>query len=213
MPLSVLAVALVVVLLVTVTPLLPSGDRRRVLDKGEKVSSWYSEGGLKVGLKRLLFLFSLLLLFPKLVDVETLLMRRGFFTSSGVFSGGQFPFRDLYSIGDRDLFVAVMYIVLLFVLTATRLQYHITGKGIYYGIFPFSVISFYAWEEVVCYDLKGDGGRYTLSIWFRPPCFSPNWRIEVPKEKATQMSNYIRLRAPHFDRFKNSSRACYRKEV
>ncbi|MNE65634.1 hypothetical protein D3C80_1611310 [compost metagenome] len=88
----------------------------------------------------------------------------------------------------KEILFSIFYICILTFLINFKLHYKITDKGIYYTVFGgIFMVSFYPWDEIVCYDID----NLTVSLWVSPPIFKPDWTISISKHEFEKVNETL----------------------
>ena len=184
---------------------------KKVIEKGEIISDWVTSNGLWFTTKLFIIGLSVIFLSPKLLTVTI---------NNGGTNDEQSIIEFINSIeinfilpsqlDSGSLLFIIIYLVTVIGIINIPFKYALSTNGIFYEIPLVGIISFYAWEEIVCYDIENKRNGIVLKLWFRPPCFAPDWNISVEKKVLSQVENIMKQKSIHYNearhKLKNASK-------
>lgn len=164
---------------------------KKQTEKGDVLISWLSPNRMSIASKiTIVTLFSMLLL-PRFSSFASQphLFKMDLYSLRAYFNTLSIEFKPFNTWTDVDLLFIIGYVGILVLLVNIPVRYVVMTGGISYRILGFE-ISFYAWEEMVCFDMKSHSNAL-LMIWFDPAMSQPDWRISIPKEQVSDTSTIL----------------------
>lgn len=202
-----LIIFLTVFLIISLVQLAKLMKPPKVEEKGEILYSWTTSNGMWFTTKLFIVGLSLIFLLPKYTIVNM---------SSQAVNKTQNIIDLINSIEVTiilphqaflgDMIFVIIYLVIIIGLINIPFKYHLSSNGVFYEVPFIGIISFYVWEEIICYDIERKHGSIYLKIWFRPPCFAPDWFIKVDEKSVKNVEQIFKRRSVHYNEAKNNLR-------
>lgn len=177
----------------------------KVQEKGKILCSWMTPNGMWLTTKMFIVGISLMFLLPKYTIIHT---------PNQVTNKSQNIIDLINSIeiemmlphqaSTGDLIFVIIYLIIILVIINIPFKYNLSTNGVFYEVPVIGIISFYVWDEIICYDIERKHGNIFLKIWFRPPCFAPDWTIRLDEKVLKEVEEIFKKRSVHYNEAKNN---------